>query len=216
MKRLLALTLATMLSILLVAHDNPAMTKDVWTSVRSRNFLIVGNASEIEMREVATRLEQFREAFSRLFIFNNMASHVPTTVVLFKNDSSYEPFKPLFKGRPTQQVAGFFQSGRDANYITLSAERLGEAPYHTIFHEYVHLMIDNNMRGVPAWFNEGVAEYYSTFEVSDGGRRATLGRSIANHVMLLQRSRPLLPLRTLLAVDHSSPYYNESDKKGMF
>ena len=214
MKRL-ALTLASLLCLLLVAQDHAAMTKDAWTSVRSRNFLVVGNASEMEMREVATRLEQFRLSLARLFIVNNFASPLPTTVILFKNDSSYEPFKPLYKGRPTE-VAGFFQPGRDTNYITLSAERLGETPYRTIFHEYVHLMIDSNLRGVPAWFNEGVAEYYSAFEVTGGGRRATLGKTIDSHVQLIRRNPSLLPLRTLLAVDHSSPYYNESDKKGMF
>ncbi|HEX8651305.1 MAG TPA: tetratricopeptide repeat protein [Pyrinomonadaceae bacterium] len=214
MKRL-ALTLASLLCLLLVAQDHPAMTKDAWTSVRTRNFLVVGNASEMEMREVATRLEQFRLSLARLFIVNNFASPLATTVILFKNDSSYEPFKPLYRGRPAE-VAGFFQPGRDTNYITLSAERLGETPYRTIFHEYVHLMIDSNLRGVPAWFNEGVAEYYSAFEVTDGGRRATLGRTIESHVQLIRRSPSLLPLRTLLAVDHSSPYYNESDKQGMF
>ena len=214
MKRL-ALTLASLLCLLLVAQDHLAMTKDAWTSVRTRNFLVVGNASEMEMREVATRLEQFRLSLARLFIVNNFASPLPTTVILFKNDRSYEPFKPLYRGRPAE-VAGFFQPGRDTNYITLSAERLGETPYRTIFHEYVHLMIDSNLRGVPAWFNEGVAEYYSAFEVTDGGRRATLGRTIESHVQLIKRSPSLLPLRTLLAVDHSSPYYNESDKKGMF
>jgi tetratricopeptide (TPR) repeat protein len=215
MKRL-ALTFASLLCLLLIAHDQQVMGKENWTRVRSRNFLIVGNAGERELREVATRLEQFRLTLARLFIVNNFASPVPTTVIVFKNDTSYEPFKPLYQGRPTPQVAGYFQPGRDTNYITLSTERLGETPYRTIFHEYVHLMIDSNLRGVPTWLNEGVAEYYSAFEVTHDGRRATLGRAIENHIHLLRRSPSLLPLRTLLSVDHSSPYYNERDKKGLF
>jgi tetratricopeptide (TPR) repeat protein len=214
MKRL-ALTLASLFCLLLIAQDSPAMTRDAWTEVRSRNFLVVGNAGEREMREVATRLEQFRLSLARLFIVNNFASTVPTTVLVFKTDSSYEPFKPLYQGRPAL-ISGFFQPGRDMNYITLSVESLGETPYRTIFHEYVHLMVDNQLRGVPTFFNEGLAEYYSAFEVADGGRKATLGRLISNHVSLLQHSPSLLPLRTLLAVDHGSPYYNERDKKSLF
>jgi tetratricopeptide (TPR) repeat protein len=210
----LALALALMLGLFSLVPGSPGRARETWTRARSKNFLIVGNASEKQMREVATRLEQFREAFGHLFAAARFASPVPTTVIVFKNDSSYEPFKPLYQGRPAE-VAGYFQPGRDVNYITFNAERLGETPYSTIFHEYVHLMIDNNMRGVPTWFNEGVAEYYGAFEVTDGGRKATLGRTIDYHVRLL-RSRPLLPLRQLLAVDHSSPHYNERDQKGMF
>jgi Flp pilus assembly protein TadD len=211
----LALTLALLLFVSPLVYGNGGRrAKEIWARAQSKNFLIVGNASERQMREVATRLEQFREAFAYLFSAARFASPVPTTVIVFKNDSSYAPFKPLYQGRPAE-VAGYFQPGQDVNYITFNAERLSETSYSTIFHEYVHLMIDSNLRGVPTWFNEGVAEYYAAFEVTDGGRKATLGRMIDHHVQLL-RSRPLLPLRTLLTVDHSSPHYNERDQKGMF
>lgn len=213
MKRL-ALTLALMLCFFLLVSGSTGRAKETWTHARSKNFLIVGNASEKEIREVATRLEQFREAFAQLFTAARFASPIPTTVIVFRNDSSYEPFKPLYQGRPAD-VSGYFQPSRDVNYITLNAERLGANSYRPIFHEYVHLMIDSNMRGVPTWFNEGVAEYYGAFEVTDGGRKAVLGRTIDYHVQLL-RSRPLLPLRQLLAVDHGSPHYNESDQKSLF
>jgi tetratricopeptide (TPR) repeat protein len=211
----LALTLALLLCLFPHVSGSTGRAKETWMRAESKNFLIVGNASEGQMREVAARLEQFREAFASLFTEASFASPVPTTVIVFKNDSSYEPFKPLYQGKPAE-VAGYFQPSRDVNYITFNAERLpGETPYSTIFHEYVHLLIDNNMRGVPTWFNEGVAEYYGAFEVADGGRKATLGRTIDHHVQLL-RSRPLLPLKVLLAVDHSSPHYNERDQKSMF
>jgi tetratricopeptide (TPR) repeat protein len=210
-----ALTLALLLCLFSFVSGSTGRAKEeAWTRAQSQNFLIVGNASEREIREVAVRLEQFREAFAQLFTAARFASPVPTTVIVFRNDSSYEPFKPLYQGRPAE-VAGYFQPSRDVNYITLNAERLGPSSYSPIFHEYVHLMIDSNLRGVPTWFNEGVAEYYGAFAVTDGGRKATLGRTIDHHAELL-RSRPLLPLRTLLAVDHSSPHYNERDQKSMF
>jgi tetratricopeptide (TPR) repeat protein len=67
---------------------------------------------------------------------------------------------------------------------------------------------------VPDWFNEGLAEYYSTFYV-DEERKAFIGKLISNHVLYL-REQKLLPLKTLFAVDHSSPYYNEGNKRGVF
>ena len=41
--------------------------KDSWTSVRTKNFFLIGNAGEKDIRKVATRLEQFRDVFVRLF-----------------------------------------------------------------------------------------------------------------------------------------------------
>ena len=101
---------------------------DEWTSVQSKNFQLVGNARERDIRKVAARLEQFREVFGRLFTDGNIVSPVPTTVIVFKNDSSYAPFKPLYQGRASE-VAGYFQAGRDVNYITLNSAGHGGNPY---------------------------------------------------------------------------------------
>jgi hypothetical protein len=67
---------------------------------------------------------------------------------------------------------------------------------------------------VPTWFNEGMAEYYSTFGISDD-QKVVVGRPIASHVLLL-RKKKILPLRILFQVDQKSPYYNESDKQSIF
>ena len=37
--------------------------KDEWIQVRSKNFFLIGNADEKDVRKVATKLEQFRETF---------------------------------------------------------------------------------------------------------------------------------------------------------
>src|SRR3989441_9935222 len=81
------------LSVLLLCLVAPltAEAKDTWTSVRSQNFFLVGNASEKEIRQVATRLEQFRDVFIRLFSGARFTSPVPTTVIVFKSMNSYKP-----------------------------------------------------------------------------------------------------------------------------
>lgn len=196
--------------LLLIATASTASAKDTWTSVRSQNFFLVGNASEKEIRQVATRLEQFRDVFTRLFGSRiKFTSPVPTTVVVFKSQSAYKPFNP-------SNAAGYFQPGPDINYITLTTERRNDAdePFHIIFHEYVHLLVNNMLTNVPDWFNEGLAEYYSTFYVDDE-RKAFLGSVVSNHVLYL-REQKLLPLKVLFTVDRRSPYYNEGSKRGVF
>ncbi|HEY5885346.1 MAG TPA: hypothetical protein VIT88_11700, partial [Pyrinomonadaceae bacterium] len=187
----------------------PVSAKDNWISVKSKNFLLVGNANEKQIRQVAGRLEQFREVFSYLFPSAVFKTPVPTTVVVFKSDSSYAPFKP------NPNTAGYFQSGEDVNYITVTAETRGQQdPFNVIFHEYTHLMVNATLGNVPTWFNEGLAEYYSTFSISDD-QKVVLGKPIGSHVYLL-RDKKMLPLRTLFQVDQKSPYYNERDKQSIF
>ena len=209
MKRFPITLAATLCFSLLLSVHYPVSAKETWTSVRSKNFFLVGNASEKETRQVGVRLEQFREVFSRLFPQMNFNAPVPTTVIVFKSDSSYRPFKP------NPNVAGYFQSGSDVNYITLTTETRNEQhPFNVIFHEYTHLLVNNTVGDVPVWFNEGLAEYYSTFSVTDD-QKIVLGNPIANHVLLLRENK-LLPLRTLFQVDQKSPHYNERDKQSIF
>jgi tetratricopeptide (TPR) repeat protein len=188
--------------------------KESWTSVRSKHFLLVGNASERDIRKVATKLEQFRDVFARLFPKANLNSPVPITVIVFKNRGSYLPFMPAYQGK-VKEVAGYFQAGEDVSYITLTAEMNRENPYSTIFHEYVHALTNDNTSQAPPWFSEGLAEFYSAFEITDGDKKVMVGKPISHHVYLLRENK-FLPLPKLFGVDHGSPDYNERDKKGVF
>jgi tetratricopeptide (TPR) repeat protein len=209
MKRI-AFSLAVSLCLLVVVSQHTTVVaKDTWVSVRTKNFLMLGNASEKEIRRVALKLEQFREAFTNLFPNITFNTPVPTTVIVFKSDSSFAPFKP------GPNVAGYFQSGQDVNYITLTTEVRGQQdPFTVIFHEYTHLLINNTFPRAPVWFNEGLAEYYSTFSITDD-QKVVMGIPITSHVFRLRESQ-MLPLKTLFAVDQSSPHYNERNKQTIF
>src|SRR5215217_9242954 len=192
-----------------ISQQSTVAAKDTWVSVRTKNFFLLGNAGEKDIKRVGLKLEQFREVFTRLFPSMRFNTPVPTTVVVFKSDSSYGPFKP------GPNVAGYFQPGSDVNYITLTTEVRGEQdPFSVIFHEYTHLLAENTFKDVPLWFNEGLAEYYSTFKITEDQKLA-LGTAIGNHVFLLRESK-MLPLRTLFEVDYKSPHYNETNKAGIF
>jgi tetratricopeptide (TPR) repeat protein len=213
MKRRLSI-IAIVVCLLSCAHDGAA-AKETWTSVRSRNFFLIGNASDKDIRQVATRLEQFRDVFTRLFPNVEFNSPVPTTVVVFKSDGSYKPFKPVVNGK-VSDVAGYFQPGDDVNYITLTTEKRSEDPYATIYHEYVHLLVDNNIgrTAAPPWFNEGLAEYYSALDIDDA-RKVHLGNLINNHLLLL-RQQEMFPLKALFDVDYHSLHRNNHAVKGLF
>ena len=208
MKRLTLARLA-ILCLIFIAFLTPVSAKDKWISVRSKNFVLVGNASEKEITQIATRLEQFRDVFTRLLKKSNFSSSIPTTVVVFKDFDMYRKFGPPNTG-------GYFQGGADMNYIALPG-RIDEAndPFETIYHEFVHLLVKDNVKNMPLWFDEGLAEYYSTLQIRDSDRKVWLGKVLSRHVFKL-REETLIPLRTLFAIDHSSPYYNEASKQSVF
>ena len=209
MKRFIS-PLAVSLCLLVVVSQTTTVTaKDLWVSVRTKNFMLVGNANEKDIRKVGLRLEQFREVFTRLFPKLKFNSPIPTTVVVFKNETSFAPFKPR------SNTSGYFQAGSDINYIALTTrERIEQYPFSIIFHEYTHLLVENTFDNAPLWFNEGLAEYYSTFSISDD-QRIVLGNPIDSHVYRLRESA-MLPLRTLFEVDEKSPHYNETNKQNIF
>jgi hypothetical protein len=107
----------------------------------------------------------------------DQASSVQTTVLVFKNDESFTPFKPLQNGKPANALA-FFQPGEDVNYIALTGSMTSP---NVVLHEYVHFLTRENLTGLPVWASEGLAECYSTFEVNSRGNEFTLGRAPERH-----------------------------------
>ena len=189
-----------------------AQTRDGWRSVRTNHLHVIGNADPEKLRQVAIWLEYFHGAFARLVSRNVIDSSVPTTVIVFRDDASFTPFKPLYQGRPAN-VSGFFQPGDDVNYIAISLDPRDPDPYSTAFHEYVHLHTKDNVPGAPIWLHEGLAEFYGSLQFS--GNDAFLGAPLNGYLYLL-RQVELLPLKTLFSIGTDSPHYNEMDKSGIF
>lgn len=72
MKRTALAFLALCCLLLIAPLTPPASAKDTWMSVRSKNFFLVSNANEKEIKRVATRLEQFRDVLGRLLKSGDM------------------------------------------------------------------------------------------------------------------------------------------------
>jgi len=202
--------------LLLLATKAAAATEaqEVWLKVSSPHYLFVGNTDASEIREVAVKFEQFRHAFLQLFPAFGLSAPAPTTVVVFKGDQPYRQFRPLNQGKPAEFVS-YFQAGLDVNYIVLSLEHDPVELYIKLFHESVHMLIDSNSRGTPDWLNEGLAQYYSTFEFQDAEKQSRIGKAMAQNIHIL-RTRQFLSLDTLFAFERSSANYYERERAGIF
>jgi len=206
-----------LLVVLIALSAVAAEAKDQWIQVRTKNFYLIGNASEKDVKHVAVKMEQFRETFRLLFPHTNLTAAKPTNIVVFKSKDSYRPFLPRrSNGKADNFIAGYFQPGEDVNYITLSTEGEDNDTFETIFHEYVHFILDTNFgrSDIPAWFNEGLAEYYSTFRV-EGDRKIILGYPALDRSRLLAQSK-LIPLSDLFNVSNRGLHTNSDRLVGVF
>ena len=202
-----ALTLTTALC---VASFN-ATAAEKWNSLRSKNLMVVGNATEAQLRSAASDLEQFREAYLDVFTDTMKTATVPTVVVVFRNDETYRPFKPLVESG-SAAITGYFQPAEEVNYISLVA---GQPVPKSVYHQYAHALTRDLPTSIPLWFTEGIAEFYSTFEIVTKEKVYSLGQRIPQHVDLLKKN-PFIPLEELFAVDRSSPLYNETQRSSAF
>jgi tetratricopeptide (TPR) repeat protein len=204
MRIFIAATLVCLLTVSPAAAD--------WTQIQTPHYLLLGDASPGDMRRIARRFEQFHAVMERLLSRGALAFATPTVIIVFKNRSSFRPYLPLYRGKP-QELAGIALSGDVINYMALDASG-GEASYPVIFHELTHQITRNVSPSAALWVSEGVAEYYSTFEIYDG-TEVNLGIPILDHIRML-RSGQFMPLRELLNADSSSEAYNERDRSSLF
>lgn len=178
---------------------------ETWLRAQTPHLTIVSSANERATREVAQRLERFVDALASLTSLD-VQPDVPVTVMLFRDEKAFAPFRPKQNGR-TLNLAGYFRRGDDQNLIALHLGGSGEKHSdRVVFHEYAHALTSRAAALWPLWLQEGLAEFSSTFQAD--GRRVEFGDPVRDHLRLLRTER-WLPLRTVLAVDRSSPLYNE-------
>jgi tetratricopeptide (TPR) repeat protein len=185
-----------------------------WIELRSQHFLVLTDSNEKEGRRIATQFERMRAVF-HVLLPDSTADSGRITVLALKDAKTFQSLEPaayLAKGQ--MDLAGVFLRTLDSNYILirLDHDHEPEHPYAIVYHEYTHLM-NSRFAWLPLWINEGLAEFYQSTDIGDKDVR--LGEPSTEDLLYLRR-HVLLPLTTILAVDHNSPYYHEEEKGSVF
>jgi tetratricopeptide (TPR) repeat protein len=190
--RALARVAMGLVVFLLAGRVAPAFPpeSDRWIRVETAHFPLFRTAARNHTLQAGRRLE---------------------LIYVFRNDHSFSSYKKRFGGSE-DNLAGYFVGHRDGNYVGLNATPEGN-PFVPVYHEYTHYFINNNFPNVPLWFNEGIAECYSAFQVA--GPEIEIGQPIDAYAERLNREE-LMPMARLLAVRTTSREYNERDRTGPF
>jgi hypothetical protein len=147
MRRLLLLAI---LPGLLAAEDR-------WVKFASGPFEAWTDANPRAAREDLVRLEEFRNALGQIIGEPDLKARVPVRILVFKNAKGWSSGAPLIQAR-------------DSTAIVLDEKT---TPGPAIYTELTRLFLDANTGRMPAAFEHGLIEYFSTFEVN--GIRITAG-----------------------------------------
>lgn len=182
-----------------------------WRHLQSPHFELYSGAGEGESRELLRSLELLRAAFLVSFRLEERRP-LPVTVFYFGRERDFRAYVPA-ADRKNDRFAGFYV-GRADRATILMVPREDEADARrTIYHEYVHHLMKVTEENPPPWFNEGIAELFSTIEEERDFLR--IGRAIPRRIAELQQAR-LMPLEELFAVKRDSPVFREGRHMGLF
>ncbi len=201
-----AMLLCVVLSSVFAAEPSP------WREIHSPHYAVITDAGDKKGTEVALRFEQMRAAFATLLMKDRLNEPLPLTILAFKDDKSYYQSAPLRQGQPID-VPGFFVPGEDQNFIVLNL--VEEESWRAVAHDFAHLLIDYNYPPVPAWFDEGLAEYFSSIRLDD--KKYEIGGDPEQQSLTeLLNSQPWLALPDLFKMKHDNSTYDEGTHRTMF
>jgi tetratricopeptide (TPR) repeat protein len=180
-----------------------------WMEVHSNHFVVLTDSDVKHGRDVAYRFEQMRYVFGAVMQKSAVNLPVPLQIIGFRSRAELLQYAPLYQGKPVD-MAGFFEASPDRDFIALD---LSTDNWSTALHEYTHALVHGNFPPVPAWFDEGLAEYFATLKITNNGLE--IGNiSDANRAALT--NMPWMSLEELLLVQTNSDSYNQRQGRAIF
>lgn len=199
--------------LLLASGAFPQGKTQNWTEVQSPHFLVVTDGSERQGRQLAYQFEAIRSVFEQTLRLR-VESGKPFVVMGFKDEKSMRAAMPEYWEKKGQaHPAGGFLSSGDKIYAFIRLDAGGENTYVIVYHEYTHMVLDLNVRSLPLWMSEGLAEFYSYSTIRE--KEISLGRPDAYLIQTLREGKRL-PLMELFRVTYDSPHYTAEAKAPMF
>ena len=122
---------------------------DRWVRYTSGPFEVLTGAGEKAGQETMVRFEEFRHSLGTIVGEQDLETPQPVRILIFRNSTGW-----------TSQSA--FAMGRD-RYAIVLADKAPVPPQ--VFSELTRLLLNSNTNRMPAAFEHGLVEFFSTFDV---------------------------------------------------
>ncbi|MGD0872021.1 MAG: hypothetical protein ABSB88_20930 [Bryobacteraceae bacterium] len=130
---------------------------DRWVRYTSGPFEVLTDAGERAGQETMIRFEEFRHALGTIVGEEDLATPQPVRILVFKNAQGWTSPAPLTECRD--------------RYAIVLSEKSAVPP--AVYGELTRLLLDANTNRMPAAFEHGLIEFFSTFQIS--GIHITVG-----------------------------------------
>jgi hypothetical protein len=136
-----------------------------WIEVRSQHFRVITNGNEKAGQRVAHEFEQMRAVFANQFPGYRLDSGAPLLILAPADENTTRQLIPEYWQKSGPKPAGFYGRGWDKQYAlvrleSISDDRFNPDTYLVVYHEYVHSLLHMNLRWLPTWLDEGLAQFY--------------------------------------------------------
>ena len=110
---------------------------------------------------MAHEFEQLRWVFSTRFPGARVESGAPLLIFAARDEETAKKLDPAVYKRMGGNMAGEFHHGWDKQFALIRLDTFGgDGAKEVVYHEYAHTILHLNSRWLPAWLDEGMAEFY--------------------------------------------------------
>ena len=204
-RRLLLGIAGSVLLLASTAHADPIMAE-------SENIVLYGDVNPKQAKETVEKMEIYRKLIMTLGGVKPIADKQKLTIFAFDNDSQLRSFTGM------GGIAGVYTHGYDGPIMMtpLSDSRKQDTFQNQVaLHEYSHHVLHGYMTtAYPRWYDEGHANYLSTFIMRDGTLQ--VGRAAAKHARELMPGRlKWVDVEDVISAIRVYPFADKGRKRGM-
>ena len=174
-----------------------------WRRLETESFTVYTNADRKEAEKWVRELEGFSKVLHVLFPGLNPEPLRPLRLYLFAKNRSFDQYVAN-----SSRLAGFFTRRPRMSLMVVDGGS-GFSPAPTLYHEYTHYVLRNNLPYLPQWIDEGLAEYFETFAIErNKARFGHVHRGWSRHL----QSSTWMPIEEVLEVTTRSEAYRDPSK----
>lgn len=148
------------LVLLVTALLSPAAGAQNWSEARTEHFSVVSPLGDRQIIAAAQNAEQLRDVMGRLLARRDLHVSAPVYILLF---ASQEEMSKVLGSPPDTEEVG--HAGSDAVFFAYDAS--SDAALTRFQFDFSRYLLSTNYPHTPPWFDDGLAEYFSTARVRE-------------------------------------------------
>ena len=187
-----------------LAAESPLIDKP-WQRLSDGTISVYTQTDSVQAASILRSFADLRSALVQTSIFK-VNETVALKVIAFNSDKDFNQY------RLNSTSCAFYQETSRSDYIVL--QDLSPGYREVSAHEFTHFVIAHSGVNLPLWLNEGLADFYSTYQQISTDR-VKFGAPVSGRLSILQ-DQPWLPLENLFQFATTASFNADPGRMLMF